>query len=313
VLCNGGNSGTATSSASGGTPPYTYLWNNGQTMAIATGLSAGTYTVTVTDANGCTSVQTVVITQPPAMSSTVSSTPAQCGSNNGTATVTVTGGVLPYTYFWSPSGGTSSNATGLPGGNYTVTVTDANGCTQTVTVSVTSTGGPTATVSASVTVSPGSSTILNASGGGTYLWSPASGLSCITCQNPTASPSATTQYCVIVSDTNNCSDSACLMVYVENPCSGNLNLPVANAFSPNNDGANDRFCLRGWNNCLKDFIIYIYDRWGEKVFESENPAFCWDGTYKGSPLNTGVFVYYIKAILETDDEVVKRGNISLIR
>lgn len=90
-------------------------------------------------------------------------------------------------------------------------------------------------------------------------------------------------------------------------------LTVPNAFSPNSDGHNDLFVLHGWPNCVSDFTLVIYDRWGEKVFESKDPTISWDGAYKGQILNSGVFVYYIKGKSSTGDKVNKKGNITLIR
>lgn len=130
VNCFGGSDGTATASATGGITPYTYLWSNGQTTAIATSLNSGgsPYTVTVTAANGCNSTASVTITQPSQVSASTSSTDVLCyGTSTGTATVIASGGTTPYTYLWSNSF-TSSNLAGLISGGYNVTVTDANGC-----------------------------------------------------------------------------------------------------------------------------------------------------------------------------------------
>lgn len=86
---------------------------------------------------------------------------------------------------------------------------------------------------------------------------------------------------------------------------------VPNAFSPDNNGENDMECVYG--KCVKSIYFAIYDRWGEKVFETTDIMQCWDGTYKGKDMNTAVFVYYMRATLTTGDEVNKKGNISLIR
>lgn len=139
VSCNGGSNGTATVTPSGGTAPYTYSWSpSGGTAATATGLAAGTYTVTITDANACSATRSVTITQPTTLSATASSTNVSCnGGTNGTATVTVSGGTPAFTYSWSPSGGTAATATGLSAGTYTVTITDANACTTQKTVTIT--------------------------------------------------------------------------------------------------------------------------------------------------------------------------------
>lgn len=134
ALCFGDN-GQAAVLASGGTPGYTYLWSNGDTTTSVTG-PAGAYTVTVTDAQGCASIDSATIAQPSAILPTISSTLESApGANDGTATASPTGGTAPYTYLWS-NGGTTATISNLPVGSYSVTVTDANGCTATDSTSV---------------------------------------------------------------------------------------------------------------------------------------------------------------------------------
>src|SRR5690606_2840199 len=107
VACFGGNDGSAMVTVSGGSAPYTYLWNdtNAQTTATATGLEAGTYTVTVTDANNCTTTTNVTIAEPTLLEASIALTNVvnvSCfDGNDGEATVTVTGGTAPYTYLWN--------------------------------------------------------------------------------------------------------------------------------------------------------------------------------------------------------------------
>ena len=116
VSCYDGADGSATITATGGTAPYTYLWSDGQTTATATGLGAGTYSVTATDANGCTTSQTVTVNEPTALSNLMSSTNVSCNAfTDGTATITVSGGTAPYTYLWS-DGQVTATATGLGAG-----------------------------------------------------------------------------------------------------------------------------------------------------------------------------------------------------
>jgi hypothetical protein len=136
VLCNGDNSGSILITAQGGRTPYTYQWSNGRTTAEVVNLTAGIYTVTVTDANGCKLSQTINITQPPVLNAIATKTDINCfGNNNGTASVTASGGTAPYTYRWS-NNATTSNLTNLAPGTYTVTVTDANFCIKTATVTI---------------------------------------------------------------------------------------------------------------------------------------------------------------------------------
>jgi gliding motility-associated-like protein len=128
--------GTATVTVSGGTSPITYQWGNGQSTSGITGLSSGQYSVTVTDSNGCTVTDSIMVTNDPGtLGITLSSTAEVCIGQNGTATVTATGGTPGYTYQWN-TGQTTPGLTGLSSGVYQVTVTDQNGCAQTDSVTV---------------------------------------------------------------------------------------------------------------------------------------------------------------------------------
>lgn len=128
--CNASTGGIGLA-VSGGTAPYTYQWSNGATTQNLSGIPAGIYSVTVTDAHGCTASTSATIVQPTALRANTSSTNATCAGSDGTATATVSGGTAPYSYSWSPGGQTSATATGLGAGSYTVTLTDARGYTAT--------------------------------------------------------------------------------------------------------------------------------------------------------------------------------------
>lgn len=314
VLCSGANTGAATTSVAGGTGTLTYNWTGGAgTNSSATNLIAGTYTVTVTDGSGCSNSATVTITQPPAITASVTATPTNCSTNTGTATVSAAGGTGTLNYVWNPGGATAATITNLSAGIYTVAITDLNGCTSSASGTVASTGAPAVDAGLSTFIMVGNSTTLSGSGGVIHMWSPASTLSCDTCLNTIASPTETTTYTLTVTDANGCTASDTVTVFVEIPCPSDKNLQVPNAFSPNADGFNDQFCLQGWNQCITQFTINIFDRWGEKVFESLEPDFCWDGTFKGKPLDPAVFVYYITGTLQNTQSISRKGNISLIR
>ena len=165
-------------------------------------------------------------------------------------------------------------------------------------------------VSGDVKTFPGQSVSFHVTGGYTYTWNPASFLSCVNCDEPVASPEESTKYCVS-SAIGECFSESCINVTVA--CEKSHDLSVPNAFTPNGDNRNDDFCLQGWDECVTDFNVMVFDRWGEKVFETENVSTYWDGTYKNKPLNSAVFVYYINATFISGETVSKKGNISLIK
>ncbi|MBL7892601.1 MAG: hypothetical protein JNL63_08220, partial [Bacteroidia bacterium] len=137
--------GSAAVTATGGTAPYVISWSPvGGTGNTASNLSAGTYTVIVTDANNCISNTTVTITEPAGPQLATTKVDDNCGKGVGSATVISTAGLSPYTYLWNPGGITMPNANALFANTYTVSVTDANGCTATSTVVVANLNGPTA-------------------------------------------------------------------------------------------------------------------------------------------------------------------------
>jgi hypothetical protein len=170
IACNGGTNGTAAVTPAGGTAPYTYRWSTGATTQGLTGLAAGSYSVTVTDANGCTIVSNLTITQPTPLVATTSQTDATTiGGSNGSATITVSGGTPSYTYAWSPNVSTTATASNLRAGSYTVTATDANGCTITRSFTIGQPSTPTITITpatlANGTVGTAYSQTITASGG----------------------------------------------------------------------------------------------------------------------------------------------------
>jgi large repetitive protein len=212
ISCNGGSNGSASiNTPTGGTPGYTYDWTPGAptgdgTTAVS-GLTAGSYTCTVTDANTCTATQTFNITEPSTISSSISAqTNVTCsGGSNGSATVSASGGTPGYTYLWMPGGATTATATGLAAGSYTCTITDANTCTKTQTVTITQPSGISASISgtnvtcngyangtASVSASGGTGTL-------TYTWAPSGGSA------SSASALAPGSYTCTVTDASSCS------------------------------------------------------------------------------------------------------------
>ncbi|MGD1844277.1 MAG: T9SS type A sorting domain-containing protein, partial [Salibacteraceae bacterium] len=213
VSCNGGTDGGATVSATGGTGPYTFAWSNGATGTVASGLSSGNYTVTVTDNNGCTATDNVTITEPTAVVAQASiDSNASCFSfSDGGATATASGGTAPYSYAWSNSAITAS-ITGVVAATYSVTITDANGCTDSASVTISEPNllVATAVEDSSVSCSGFSDGGASASASGgtgayTYLWS-----NLATTASITGVMAGT--YSVTITDANGCTDSASITV-----------------------------------------------------------------------------------------------------
>ncbi len=189
VTCFGGNDGSATAMVMGGSAPYTYRWSNGGTVAVQANLTAGPYTVTVSDASGCSSTQSITVTQPTAINIATSVSQTTCGSSNGSASTTVTGGSSPYTYLWS-NGAITSSISSLAAGSYTLTLTDSKGCKANATVTVTSSNGITLSLGSSNVIcnagnnGSASATVVGSTGTVTYAWS--NGANTATISNLTA-------------------------------------------------------------------------------------------------------------------------------
>jgi PKD repeat protein len=224
--------------ATGGEGAYTYLWDNAATLDDATRYNpvakpgvTTTYTVTVTDANGCTDQASIVVSVAPALGVVATADDmliGTCPSSVSHLDATGSGGEAPYTYKWAPTTGLDDNNIKTPTARpsvtttYTVTITDANGCTATADVTVTVAPVLNVTVSAddyNIGTCPGSEAQLDAVAGGgepgyTYLWSPATGLSDVNIANPVAKPAVTTTYTVLVTDTNGCTATSSLTITV---------------------------------------------------------------------------------------------------
>ncbi|HET6243383.1 MAG: gliding motility-associated C-terminal domain-containing protein [Bacteroidetes bacterium] len=157
------------------------------------------------------------------------------------------------------------------------------------------------------TILLGTSAQLNAIGGVKYAWNSESSLSCLNCASPNANPKVSTTYYVMLTGDNGCKSIDSVTVFVD----PNLLVFVPNIFSPNGDGNNDILYIRGKG--IKSINLYIYNRWGEKVFESSDLNQGWDGTFRGQQLPPSVFVFYLDAFLETNQRIIQKGDITLIR
>ncbi len=236
VSCNGGSNGKVDLTVTGGTAPYTFVWSNTATTEDLSGLSSGTYDVTVTDDNGCTTTESVTVTEPAILVASGVATNVSCNAgSNGAINLTVTGGTAPYTFVWS-NAATTEDLTDLTAGTYDVTVTDANGCTATESVEVTE---PTVLVASGVVdanVSCNGETdggaTASATGGTapyTYLWSNAATTASIT-------GVAAGTYNVTITDANGCTDAASVTITEPAALSANITLDNNLTCSDDNNG-----------------------------------------------------------------------------
>lgn len=275
----------------------------------------GDYTITLIaiDSNTCNISDTayIDITVPAPPEITVSAADTVCIGES--VQLEATGG---ETYVWSPStyldDANISNpvSTPLSSINYTVTVTDTNGCVADTTTNVVVYPIPSFDAGAGLVVDIGENNAqLNANipPNSDYYWTPPSGLSCTDCPNPIVLPNSTTTYTLHITDENGCPYTDTVTVYVPSA------IYVPNAFTPNYDGMNDDFKPEVLGIVRYDF--YIFNRWGEVIFHSDVPGEGWDGFYQGKKARQGVYVWKLIYSDNIDPEVFreKYGHLTLIR
>jgi gliding motility-associated-like protein len=333
VTCGGFNDGTATAIPSGGTPGYTYIWDataNSQTTVVATNLGSNTYSVTVTDLEGCTATANGIFVYPgtPVDSADIPlaiiTGVLDCDLNPvGVLEINTTNN---YTYLWS-NGATTRSVNALPEGVYSVTVTNNLGCTYVQTAAINSPFVPTVNpfiVSAGLTTTTVvSGTVVNINGGNdqsfqgvTYNWTtPGTDVTIgtATAHATTATGTTTGSYALTLTATANdstaCQDTGSVVLNVESIYNG-----MPNAFTPNDDGINDLYRPAGLN--ADDVVAFkIYNRWGQIVYNGddlENTG--WDGRFQGVEQPTEVYIFVLEYKLGTNTETqVRKGEFALVR
>jgi len=306
VSCFGYSDGTATATVSGGTPAYLYQWSTGDATVTIQNLIAGSYNLTVTDNDNCTASATAIINEPQSLFLNIGNDTTVC---NGNPVLLDAGGGFS-SYNWS-NGSTVQTINVQAQGTYQITVTDNNGCTATDALNISISSGTQVTLTDDITIYSGESTGISATvagnNNGFFAWSPVDFLSCIDCQNIVATPAVNAVYTVTYIDAVGCVSTDSINILV---------LPVGDvffptAFSPNGDGNNEVYRAAG--SSVKQFRLAIYNRWGEKVFESNNFSDGWDGYYKGAQQPTGVYVYASTVTLLNNKTREYKGSITLIR
>ncbi|PLW92053.1 MAG: hypothetical protein C0592_12700, partial [Marinilabiliales bacterium] len=278
-------------------------------------LCYGIYAVTVEDQQGCQTVDSFLLNQPPILQYSGNPTPVNCDvACNGTITGYALGGTPPLMFNWN-SGGTTEDLSNLCQGSYYLTVTDANGCEvlDTFIVEVDYIYDNIDVWADDDTIYQGQETGLHSTPipGVTYTWDPPDGLSSIYDTDPTASPDATTTYYVELDDGYGCKYVDSVTIVVLEVFCFEPYIFIPNSFTPNGDGQNDILFVR--SQYIEEMYFAVYDRWGEKVFESTDPQYGWDGTFRGELLEPAVYDYYIEIRCYNELQFFKKGNITLLR
>jgi gliding motility-associated-like protein len=299
-----------------------YVWSPAATLSnsniynpvAAPVAPATTYYVTVinTAVNTCSSKDSVQVTLRPDPVFTVS--PAASICTGATKQLNASGGDV---YLWNPVNLVSNPAihnpmaTAASSTNYSVTITESK-CnaskTLFTTITVNQLPKVTAAKSNDVNCSVPSSRLL-AGGASKYIWTPSTGLSDSTVYNPISSPRNTIQYIVTGTDALGCANKDSIIILVNKLNESGYYMP--NTFTPNNDSKNDCFGIKFWG-LIDELQFFIYNRYGERVFYTNNPNQCWDGTFKGQPADQGNYVYYIKAKTLCGN-AEKKGSVILLR
>ncbi|MBL4653023.1 MAG: gliding motility-associated C-terminal domain-containing protein [Flavobacteriales bacterium] len=309
--CYGYSDGTASATALGGTTPYTYSWSNTQPNSTVTGLLTGTYSLTVTDTIGCTSIASVSIGQPSAIAITITNTSANCLNNDGAVNVSVIG--TGYSYVWS-NGATTASVSGLSSGTYLVSVINTASCQANGSTVVD--GASTVVADFSYTQNqdllPSEFVFTNLSTNAlVYSWSFGNGETS-TETNPTTTYTENGEYEITLyayADSSlNCLDS--ITVSVELSGSSSLVIPIV--FSPNNDGVNDLYRVNG--QFIETFKATIINRWGTELYSWDRVNSTWDGrTYSGVIVPDGTYFILVEAVGADGVEYSAQKSVTLLR
>lgn len=212
-----------------------------------------------------------------------------------------------WTFSWN-TGQNTDSFTDTPTANTTYVVTIDNGfCTDMDSLQLNVITPTPVNLGPDITITLGDCDTLNAGGSGSYIWTPATGLSCTTCANPEACPTVTTTYSVTLTDADGCLVSDDITITIEE----DFDLWMPNVFSPNGDGENDQFMAYGRG--IETIAIWIYDRWGELVYEGQDLLSGWDGTYNGDEMDSAVFIYRVEASFLNGETISDSGNFTLVR
>ncbi|MEO1514787.1 MAG: gliding motility-associated C-terminal domain-containing protein [Bacteroidota bacterium] len=306
-----------------GAAPFYYEWDNGQTGNLLTDLAAGTYQVTATDANGCyamVSFEIKAVNGPTIERLDIQAT--DCENRNGAATAWLARDDFDYSFRWTRASDgelISERATAdyLSDGTYYLEITDEYGCSHTDTITLEASGDIWFDIDAPESIALGQSAELNvisdANSKIDWAWAPDASLDCTQCDNPSISPLTRTAYTLTGTNEAGCELTKSVTINVL----ADRNVYIPNAFSPNNDGQNDRFTAYSGGDVQQINYLRVFDRWGGLLFERTNfstnqESKGWDGTFQGKTLKTGVYIYTLEVSYIDGHTEVLSGDISIM-
>jgi gliding motility-associated-like protein len=322
--CANSSNGRIVISASGGQGPYIFQWSNGTNGASLEELTAGDYTVTLTDGLGCAVTRMYTVEAPPPIIVNLQTTDVSCfGEADGQLQVIASGGNPPYRFKINTSSlfSGSSLFLGLDEGNYAVLVRDAKGCEQQSGVANIRQPNPLLLdLPDRLIITYGDTTTLDPLISSDrpitfYSWTTVdtTRMSCTDCQQPLIYPVYEGDYALLIRDEEGCEARGSVRVIVEK----NFRVDVPTGFTPNGDGQNDLLLVHGRPD-IRVSLFRVYDRWGEIVFEAQDfdvndTSVGWDGNFRTEPVNGGVFIWQVDALLPDGREQRFRGQTTLIR
>ncbi|HRI61330.1 MAG TPA: gliding motility-associated C-terminal domain-containing protein [Saprospiraceae bacterium] len=295
------------------------LPSNSDSLVIAPKKN-GVYYVQITNAEGCKKIDTIQVNNAAVDIDAEPANRSICKGDSTELTVTNLDPEDLLTYVWTPPLGNVVNPVVSPETNttYSVLATNQFGCADTMLFNVNVIDlSVTAENLGKDTLLPGQSTELLATvtSNGiniTYVWTPSNSLDNANIPNPTASPSETTIYTVTAVADNLCPDTASVRVVFRSPDCAEPFIFVPTAFTPNSDGFNDFFIVRGPD--IKEVYFAVWDRWGEKVYETTNPqAQGWDGTYNGRELLPDSYAWYVQVTCGNGEVYKDKGDVTLLK
>lgn len=327
LLCSNDQTAQASALISGGVPNYALLWSNGATEANLANLGAGTYTLSVTDKNGCTTQGSVEIARPDSLSATAEALDPRCfGENSGRIRLLAAGGQQPYRYRINGSDFKGSSVfTGLTAGAYTLQVSDKRGCVTEVQALLSQPPQVQVSLGLDTTIVLNDSVLLsadvsNAFGLVRYAWRSAwyDSLSCADtaeCSAVWVKPFFQNTYFVTATDANGCQGKAQIRVTVEK----SRGVYVPTGFSPNRDGTNELLSVYGKGQQIKRVVSFqVFDRWGELLFEDadfqvNDSDRGWDGQFRGQACDPGTYIWQAEVEYWDGYREVAAGGTVLLR